>query len=457
MGDLALNTGVCGDKINFTSRKKKKMKFQMDGQFPLLPSAPAVTHEKTELLQLMIRDFMTVHYQLACGKEFTTTPWTSIAKHQSRLWDSEMWPSGVKVKDPSKIVLRDCLNIVTLWRQRQAHGGASHTFRFNFYINSEGLQPSIYVAFTPAVLPQIYVACTPAVSPQGDPTAAQILTPHAPQQMAESLAQLHISSAPSHGVEPRRQEGMHGMEEHHRRVHPKTPPGMPPDTGEVNVPTRRYSISVPRPLPAEDEVPSPDHPESDPPLRKGKQRKQYPTPSTGEESSDVSTDPGGRQGQRMKNLRLQRSLVNMSPEPTYENEEPLPPRVAKKSKRKLGRKTKSRRKAPPASRSGNDVDDGDICGDIAGGAVEQPLTAGRSDEPTLRSKIKPRPKPLKKQTRTDKPIDPETQAEQQEREDNLFILRKSGRAHKPKYNFAPPAQLLLERERETNKKKGNNP
>ena len=52
-------------------------------------------------------------------------------------------------------------------------------------------------------------------------------------------------------------------------------------------------------------------------------------------------------------------------------------------------------------------------------------------------------------------IPSETPAEQREREDNLFIVRKSGRTHKPKYNIAPPAQLRLEKEREVNKRKGN--
>jgi len=50
-------------------------------------------------------------------------------------------------------------------------------------------------------------------------------------------------------------------------------------------------------------------------------------------------------------------------------------------------------------------------------------------------------------------IENETPGEQQEREDNLFIVRHTP---KPKYNVAPPAKLCLEKEREANKKKGNN-
>ena len=121
-----------------------KMKLQMDGQFPVLPDAPVEGSEGAGVLQLMIREFMTHHYRLACGKE-SATPWCSMARHQSSLWDSNMWPSEVMVKDPSKIVLGDCRKIVGLWRQCQTQMGASETFRFNFYIDSEGLQSSMYL------------------------------------------------------------------------------------------------------------------------------------------------------------------------------------------------------------------------------------------------------------------------------------------------------------------------
>jgi hypothetical protein len=237
------------------------MKFEMDGELPLLPDAPAVSHEKTELLQVMIREFMALHYQLACGKELTSTPWTSIAKQQVRLWDSDMWPSGVIIQDPSKIVLGDCQNIVALWRRRQAHGGSSYTFRFNFYINSEGLQPAIYREFTPPESQKVA------------PTAGHILaTPST--QMADSaigvpFTQHHISTTPPRDVEG--QEGMQSIEGPRRRVRSETPP-VP---HEINLPTPGQSIDGTAALGVDKAVGSPEEPESDPTLGTGKQRKQY--------------------------------------------------------------------------------------------------------------------------------------------------------------------------------------
>ena len=78
--------------------------------------------------------------------------------------------------------------------------------------------------------------------------------------------------------------------------------------------------------------------------------------------------------------------------------------------------------------------------------THQPSAGG--DIQHVRNRIKPKPKPLKKKAKADVLIDDETQEEQRMREDNLFIVRKSGCMHKPKYNIALPAQLRLEKERE---------
>ena len=467
----------------YTTRKKKKMKLEMDGQFPVLPCAPAATHEKTELLQLMIREFIAVHYQLACGKETSTTPWRAIAKNQSSLWDSEMWPSGVLIQDPSKIVLSDCLKIVTLWRGRQTQGGPSHTFRFNFYINSDGLQPAIYPAFVPTVLP---VGLTPPPESFTPPTN------DVSSQMAETISRTvttdtHISSTVPllHAAELGGNE-MHTVDERRRRTEGATPQvdatlqdARPPEDAEV-----------------QRDVHSPDQPESDPPIANGKGRKSTLNPFTSEdEFSDVSTNPGGHKSRMKKSLRLQRSLANLSPEPPYDNEESLPPRLGNKAGRKVARKARTRRNAPaaltngdvhaggvtPADTANRDNDPTGISGQSpeihpaqleegnddngsksvaaddesrvnpSEGPGNSRYTAGEADEHVIRSKVKPKPRPLKKKPTSSDPLGEETLAEQREREDNLFIVRKSGRMPKPKYNIAPPAQLRLEKEREANK------
>lgn len=458
------------------------MTFQMDGKFPVLPCALAGTQEKVELLQLMIREFMALHYQLACGKDSPTTPWRAIAKHQSTLWDSGMWPSGVVVQDPSRIVLGDCQKIVTLWRHRQAEGGATHTFKFNFYIHSEGLRPAVYTSFTPAALdtdtlmpPQVLTEDTVVSSPQ----VAGSTPPTSPP--------LHMALVPLH--DDFGGHDVHGTDELRRR----RPLQTPSEGGDVDLPTARQSRDGTEG--ADTEVHSPEQPESDPPVEKGKQRKKHSTPSPGEESSDVTTDPDGSKSRRTKQRTLQRSLANISPEPTHDKDDSLPARLGKKSGRKLARKA-TQKSAPPAS--GYHIDDagGDISEDtpvvedtrgISGQSssvlpgelqrnldngvdtqrVDQPsriehredglnesVAAGGAAEYLIRPKPKPKPKAIKKATAAILFQD-ETQAEEREREDNLFIVRKSARMHKPKYNIAPPAQLRLEKEREAHRQKGN--
>ena len=462
-----------GNREKSTSgRKKKKMKFQMEGSLPLLPSAPADTYENTEVLQLMIREFMAIHYQLACGKPSTSTPWTSITKHQSRLWDSDMWPSGVIVKDPSKIVLGDCRDIVSLWRERQAQGGPSHVFRFKFYINSEGLQR----AKSPG--------STPPVEEEGIPTVSHIFPPQRAMVISPGISITQQNSSPTCPFQDRLTgHTTHTIEQGHPieietpsvpQWHPiecETPlvtrevtppvirpgrlgvvPDMPSDNRDQTVPTVRLTLGESGALPVERQVDSPEPVESDPPLRKGKERKRSKTPCTDEDTSDVSTESGGRKNQQKTNLALQKSLANMSLEPAHENEEPLPPRLEKKSRKKVRGKGKRKgKKAPSATRWSGDDPDSD-----REESAPQPIAAGGSRD-NERGRIKPKPKPKKKETKIDIPrTDNETLEEQREREDNLFIVRKSARIHKPKYNFAPPAQLRLEKEREANKSKGNN-
>jgi len=504
---LVLKTGVCGDTNKYTTRKKKKMKFQMDGQFPLLPCALAAGHEKTDTLQLMIREFMALHYQLACGKELTTTPWRAITNHQSRLWDSNMWPSGVVVQDPSKIVLGDCWKIVTLWRHQQAQGGASHTFRSNFYIQSEGLQASVYPTFTPVVItPPVAIPPTPTQTQEhqwqtsrGMPPGCSDLTP-----MTTPLPQLQIPA----------DEGMHSMGE----TLPARLPGSCENLPLTDRPPGGSEVNLLRPgTVAEGHLPSLDEPESDPPLEKGKQRKKKTTPSTGEDcSSDVSTDDG-RKGRGTKSLRLQRSLVNMSPEPAYENYESLPPRLGKKKGRKKARRApavvrdtddeagsneslppkgrKKAKRAPAVVRSSDDKAGSNQAMPLASRPKPKPKPLKRntqtaktqggqwnrddldledSDQPDTGgghtalvmgstngtgggntapegSRARPKPKPVKKKVQFANPADNETQAEQRDREDSLFIVRKSGHMLKPKFNFALLAQLRLEKEREARK------
>ena len=170
-------------------RDNKKILLRREGDLPILPPPPVNGHEHCETLQGMIREFITIHYQLASGK-VTSTPWTSLAAHQSILWDSQMWPAGVMVRDPSKIVVRDCQKIVELWRARQSEGGAKHAFRFKVYPVSDGVQPAIYntspdTLHTPAM-------GTPTVGP---PTVEQSDSTHLPSGRHSTPSALTVPAA----------------------------------------------------------------------------------------------------------------------------------------------------------------------------------------------------------------------------------------------------------------------
>ena len=170
-------------------RDNKKILLRREGNLPILPPPPVNGHEHCETLQGMIREFITIHYQLASGK-VTSTPWTSLAAHQSILWDSQMWPAGVMVRDPSKIVVRDCQKIVELWRARQSEGGAKHAFRFKVYPVSDGVQPAIYntspdTLHTPAM-------GTPTVGP---PTVEQSDSTHLPSGRHSTPSALTVPAA----------------------------------------------------------------------------------------------------------------------------------------------------------------------------------------------------------------------------------------------------------------------
>ena len=411
------------------------MKLQMDGPFPVLPDAPAEHFESAGELQLMIREFMSVHYRLACGKE-STTPWSSMWKHQSTLWDSDMWPSDIIVRDPSKIVLNDCRSIVALWRQRQAKG-ASETFRFNFYINSNGLHPSKLSITTPLGDLRASRDITPAETVQRSP---------AERAMIQREGEIAVPPAsPFH-----------------------TPIPEDDTAGERGLP----SVDPHSPL-------SPDV-ESDPPLGNRKKKRPAAVYSDEEGSSDPSSDNSEARSRRQRAVISQLALAPLSPQNSDQDVETLPPRY-NKSKKSNNKRT-SRKNAPPAANIQTDVAAGHTPnfrtitsgqslanGGVAGARVNHdalaigdegnanlPLAVG-GETSVERPRPKPKPKPRKKQAALidGGTIPGETPAEQRDREDNLFIVRKSGRTHKPKYNIAPPAQLRLEKEREVNKRKGN--
>ncbi|EDQ98303.1 uncharacterized protein LACBIDRAFT_336087, partial [Laccaria bicolor S238N-H82] len=363
----------------------------LEGDLPILPPPPVGGHEHAETLQAMIREFITIHYQLACGKK-TPTPWTSLATHQLILWDTQMWPARVMVRDPSKIVLNDCRKIVQLWRERQSEGGAKDTFKFKFYPVGDGIQPAIYntqletlptsaVIDTPTVPPALPSPtpsegastptareCPTASQPVSYPMPSEESTPAASRRpptvdMPSSHTSLPdtffqgritpmgppVPSIPTPAITPEPQtapsdraftpaaEESPTMQTTPTQVLPSIPtPGITPEPRSA--PTNTL-VSGPQVLTAQaigrnhggdKEV------ESDPTTNK--------RTMTHEPESDPSTDEDG--GRRRIQARLQKALEAQSPERGPEdNHEDLPPRVGRKKTKSISgkKKTKTRK------------------------------------------------------------------------------------------------------------------
>ena len=355
-------------------RDNKKILLRREGNLPILPPPPVNGHEHCETLQGMIREFITIHYQLASGK-VTSTPWTSLAAHQSILWDSQMWPAGVMVRDPSKIVVRDCQKIVELWRARQSEGGAKHAFRFKVYPVSDGVQPAIYntspdTLHTPAM-------GTPTVGP---PTVEQSDSTHLPSGRHSTPSALTVPAAVNPPtVQPSISNDVPSVMPSTPAAPANSPTGQVPISPGVMEPPNRVTLMAsstdimqlpsiptpaitPQPVTALRKNPVPY---SNPPMLTahvmgripGGDKEVESDPSLNrriigyEPESDPSTneDADPRLGIQ---VRLRGALAARSLEQTSENNhEDLPPRLGRKKTKSLPRKRKATTRKEISSRN----------------------------------------------------------------------------------------------------------
>jgi len=174
-----------------------------------------------------------------------------------------MWPEDVKICDSRKLTVPCCKEILKLWRGRQQIGGASHTFRFSFFIEDKELSPSLYdlsqQSSTPAPNTRNIgsVVALPTAVPNGRIPARPIRGRLPPNASTEA----HLSSTAGH-----RDQTLIGSPD--QALDPQT---------VSNAPQTVPNAPTPQPL---------DGPESDPPILKKKGKWAVHV-----QSDDYTTDP----------------------------------------------------------------------------------------------------------------------------------------------------------------------
>ncbi|EDR06209.1 uncharacterized protein LACBIDRAFT_329028 [Laccaria bicolor S238N-H82] len=472
-------------------QKRKAPHFDLDGGLPVLPLAPEDRAESGDLLKSLIREFMTIHYRLASGKPSVVVPWFCLDEHRNTLWESEMWPEDVKIRDPSKLTVPCCKKILQLWRGRQQTGGASHTFLFSFFIEDKKLSPALHDLSQQG--------STPAPSLRNIGSAAAVATP-APNGCVSSTTRPSstrpgptISTADPHmdPIGPTPSGTLIGSPD--QPLDPAMVPNAALMTTAMGTPaasTRNMGAVAALATAAANGRASPnassgahpahftspmlmdrglpDDPESDLPVVK-KKRKQ----TARVQSEDYTTDPTTedetlkrRKGPQKttRNLALEDAMARNSGEDAVDGAVPI---LAQKACPKPKRITKQHRRQGPTSAEEQDEAATAILPPKARpkpkrtskqlqrrgptSAEEQGNIDGLEDAadpnsrvaaPNLLPKPCPKPKPITKQPPCQ---DPASVEEQRNIEDALFI-RKSTRRRQEKVREAPPAQLRLEKD-----------
>jgi len=346
--------------------------FDLDGSLPLLPLATQDRAESGDLLKSLIREFLTIHYRLASGKPSVVIPWFCLEEHRNRLWESEMWPEDVKIRDPSKLTVPCCKEILKLWRGQQQIGGASRTFCFSFFIEDKELSPALYDLSQQLSTPVPNtrnigsVAALPTTAPNGRIPARPVRGHLPPNASTEA----HLSSTAGH-----MDQTLIGSPD--QALDPQTVPNAP----------------TPQPL---------DGPESDPPIlkKKGKQAVHV-------QSDDYTTDPA-TEDETVKRCRgPQRNLA--LEDAMDRNSEGAAPISLQKAWPKPKRITKKcRRQRPTSAEEQGKIDEWED-------AVDRNSDGATPIPP---QKAHPKPKPVTKQLPRQGPITPE---EQRNIEDGLFL------------------------------------
>ncbi|EDR07823.1 uncharacterized protein LACBIDRAFT_298027 [Laccaria bicolor S238N-H82] len=476
-------------------QKWKALHFDLDGSLPVLPLVPEDRAESGDLLKSLIREFMTIHYRLASGKPLVVVPWFCLDEHRNTLWESEMWPEDVKIRDPSKLTVPCCKKILQLWRGRQQTGGASHTFRFSFFIEDKKLSPALHDLSQQG--------STPAPSLRNIGSAAAVATPAPNGRVSSNTSSTTrpsstrpgptISTADPHmdPIGPTPSGTLIGSPD--QPLDPAMVPNAALMTTAMGTPaasTRNMGAVAALATAAANGRASPnassgahpahftspmlmdrglpDDPESDLPVVK-KKRKQ----TARVQSEDYTTDPTTedetvkrRKGPQKttRNLALEDAMARNSGEDAVDGAAPI---LAQKARPKPKRITKQHRRQGPTSAEEQDEAATAILPPKARpkpkqtskqprrrgprSAEEQENIEGLEDAadpnsrvaaPNLLPKPRPKPKPITKQPPCQ---DPASVEEQRNIEDALFI-RKSTRRRQEKVREAPPAQLRLEKD-----------
>ena len=334
-----------------------------------------------------------------------------------------MWAEDVKIRDPSKLTVPCCKEILQVWRRRQQIGGASHTFRFSFFLEDKELSPALYDLSPKAstAAPNTGSAAPPAAaSPNGRNPTLPVrgrCSPTAPTTAHTSGLELERSANPN-----------------------------APLVTTANVTSQEQAPSTSpmlmnAPLPVTQ--PS-DGPESDPPIvrKKGKQAGRVRRSCSQNFSSDPATDNQTGRSRRgpsktTRNIALEDAMDRNS-------EGTAASIISRHQVTSQGRQQSNERAT--------------VLPDVESNLLQKacpkpkPITKQpRRQGPTSlieksslppKPRPKPKPKPIAKRPQQQLPTSAE---EQRDIEDGLFI-RKSTRPRVEKVREASPAQLRLEKD-----------
>ena len=344
-----------------------------------------------------------------------------------------MWAEDVKICDPSKLTVPCCKEILQLWRGRQQIGGASHTFRFSFFLDDKELSPALY---------DLSPKASTAAPNTRNPGSAAPFTTAAPNRRNPTL--------PVRGrCSPTAPTTAHpsGLELE-RSANPNAPLVTTATVTSQEQAPSTSPMLMNAPLPVTQ--PS-DGPESDPPIvrKKGKQAGRVRRSCSQNFSSDPATDnQTGRSRSPRKTTRnialedaMDRNSEGAAASIIPRNQ--VTSQGCQQSNERAtllpGVESNLLQKARPKPKP----------------VTKQPRRQGPTslvEKSSLPPKARPKPKPIAKQPQRQLPTSAE---EQREIEDGLFI-RKSTRPRVEKVREAPPAQLRLEKDALKRKGRQNN-
>ncbi|KAG1732819.1 hypothetical protein EDB19DRAFT_1831176 [Suillus lakei] len=115
--------------------RKPAMELEMDDNGMLL--LLEIMQTKLEEKKAIVRAFLTKHYRIYSGIDKAVVPWTAIVQDQDDFVARMYLPSGVDVKEPSKLQGSEVTALLNFWYAQQEENNGP-TFLFKAWRNKDG-------------------------------------------------------------------------------------------------------------------------------------------------------------------------------------------------------------------------------------------------------------------------------------------------------------------------------